>query len=77
MSEYEIDKRGFYRPRPDTTGMMFPVQCRCGHVYDMGAVTVTGRFTDCSVWRCPGCGVDTDDRIEGWGPRRKYVELGR
>lgn len=57
--------------------MSSPVQCtRCSHVYDLGKVTVTARFQDCSVWRCPGCRITVDDRPVGWGDHH-YRELPR
>lgn len=47
----------------DTTGMMFPVRCRhCNHVYDVGAVRVKQRYSDCDVWDCPGCHAEVDNR---------------
>lgn len=51
------------------------VRCRCGSIYDMWNVEVTGRYTDCSVWVTPCCGMTTDDRPAGWGPPRSYTEL--
>ena len=39
----------------------------CGLVHDIGPVTVVARYTDCSVWLCPGCGTQIDDRPAGWG----------
>jgi hypothetical protein len=48
--------------------MHYPMQCKwCGHVHDTGKVTVIARYTDCSVWKCPRCGVTLDDRPAGWG----------
>jgi hypothetical protein len=62
---------------PDVTGMTSPVRCtRCDHVYDLGKVTVIGRYADCSVWKCPGCKITVDDRPVGWGDHH-YVELNR
>jgi hypothetical protein len=34
----------------------------CGHAFDKGYVAVVGRYADCSVFNCPGCGVLIDDR---------------
>ena len=61
----------------DVTGMTSPVHCtHCGGVYDLAAVTVTGRYTDCSVWRSPCCNLTVDDRGEtGWKSRGDYVRL--
>ncbi len=39
----------------------------CSCVHDTTKVTVVSRYTDCSVWRCPGCSVLLDDRPERWG----------
>lgn len=45
------------------TTMSYPVRCLgCGHVHDAGYVTVTARYADCSMWKCPGCGRTVDDR---------------
>lgn len=54
--------------------MSYPVRCtRCERVYDLGKVTVVARYTDCSAWKCPGCGITVDDRPI-WGDHH-YVEL--
>jgi hypothetical protein len=48
--------------------MFAPVECRwCHRIHDSGRVEVIARYTDCSVWRCPHCGNQVDDRPEGWG----------
>jgi hypothetical protein len=61
--------------RRDVSGMRFPVRCtKCSRVYDLAKVTVVARYTDCSVWKCPGCGCTVDDRPPGWGDHH-YVEL--
>lgn len=70
-----------HRARPgrpcDVAGMTSPVQCtRCGHAYDLGAVTEYGRYADCTTWRCPCCRAPNDDRPPGWG-QRNYAELDR
>ena len=61
----------------DTAGMRAPVRCsHCCGVYDLAAVTVTGRYTDCSMWRSPCCDLLVDDRGEtGWKSRGDYVRL--
>lgn len=48
----------------DINEMMSPVRClRChSGVYDLAAVTVTARYTDCSMWRTPCCDALVDDR---------------
>ena len=75
LSEY-IDGR-VYEPTPDTSGMTSPVRCTyCRGVYDLGTVTVTARYTDCSMWRSPCCGQLVDDRGEtGWKSRSDYVRI--
>lgn len=75
MIEWTMDGRLI--ETPDVTGMTSPVRCsHCGGVYDLGTVTVTGRYTDCSVWRSPCCGLTVDDRGEtGWKSRADYVRL--
>lgn len=51
------------RRLPDTTGMNYPVACgSCGHVHDSGKVTITARYADCDMWKCPACGVTQDNR---------------
>lgn len=64
-----MDGRGRVVLGADTTGMVTPVRCRhCGGVYDVGTVTVTDRYTDCSVWTAPCCNRVVDDRRGGaWG----------
>lgn len=48
--------------------MSWPMRClRCSHVHDAGKVTVLGRYSDCSTWRCPGCNALIDDRPAAWG----------
>ena len=54
--------------RYDVTGMFYPGRCtRCYHVYDGSKVTVVHRYSDCSMWHCPGCNQLVDDRPIGWG----------
>lgn len=75
--EYDTGLHGHRRQRADVSGMSFPARCtRCARVYDMGKVTVVARYTDCSVWKCPGCGITVDDRPVGWGDHH-YVELDK
>lgn len=55
-----------------------PVRCaHCSGIYDAGKVTVTARYTDCSMWNAPCCGRQVDDRGAGWKVRTDYVELDR
>lgn len=56
----------------------YPVRCRhCGHVHDAAKVQVVQRYSDCSVWHCPGCHVLIDDRPErlGGSPRVRAETL--
>lgn len=83
MTHYTFDVYG--RVRSITTAeeleaireMSFPVRCRCGKVYDIGAVTVTARYADCSVWKTPCCRRVTDDRPAGWSSGPSYQELDK
>jgi hypothetical protein len=54
-----------------------PVRClHCRTVYDMAAVQIVQRYSDCSVWRCPGCRLQVDDRcLTGWGGRRDIERI--
>lgn len=63
----------------DTEGMTQPARCGwCGGVYDLGKVTVTARYADCSVWKAPCCGMTVDDRGEtGWKSRGDYQRIKR
>jgi rubredoxin len=65
-------------PWESTDGMSYPMRCRhCSHVHDGAKVTVVGRYTDCSTWRCPGCNVLIDDRPRAWGGSAIPVGRGR
>lgn len=70
MAEWKI-------PQPPVAEMRIPVRCmHCGAVYDITRVQVTGRFTDCSVWTAPCCGLrGVDDRP--WVRDRHYQEISR
>jgi hypothetical protein len=59
--------------------MQQPVRCTwCGDVYDLGTVTVTARYTDCSGWKAPCCGIIVDDRGEtGWKARADYTRIDK
>jgi hypothetical protein len=72
------DGRSFALPA-ETEGMYSPVRCAyCRHVYDLGMVEVTARYSDCSMWKCPGCGAVVDDRGEtGWKSKQDYYKLDR
>lgn len=69
------DDRGILRfTAAHTEAMRWPIQCRCGKVYDIGRVEVTARYADCDMWNCPGCGAQSDNRP--WVDQ-PYVKLGR
>ncbi|GGM52556.1 hypothetical protein ACFFX1_55520 [Dactylosporangium sucinum] len=58
--------------------MTSPVRCTCGRIYDLGKVTVTARYADCSIWKAPCCGRQADDRGEtGWKTTQDYYRLDR
>ena len=64
---------------PDMGDMLSPARCRhCGKVYDLAGVTIVARYGDCSVWCCPGCNLQVDDRGESgssmWG-RKQYDRI--
>lgn len=46
----------------EARGMIDPVRCRCGKIYDTASVQITRRYADCSVWSAPCCGVQADSR---------------
>lgn len=77
MTKWTMDVDGRLIETPDTSGMSSPVRCtHCHNVYDLAAVTVTGRYTDCSMWWSPCCDLLVDDRYEtGWKSRADYVRL--
>lgn len=63
-----IDQYGMRREIADTSDMSYPVECRfCHEIHDAAKVTVLQRYSDCSVWKCPNCGVKIDDRHEAAG----------
>jgi hypothetical protein len=58
--------------------MFKPVRCTCGQIYDVGAVEVTARYTDCSMWTTPCCKRTADDRGEtGWKPIQDYTVIDK
>lgn len=69
-------------PMPHGIGeMLSPARCRhCAKVYDLAKVVIVGRYLDCSVWHCPGCDLQVDDRGEhgdsAWG-RSHYDRIER
>lgn len=80
MNEWTIGRDGrfvFPEDHADISGMRIPVRCaHCQGVYDLATVTVTGRYTDCSMWRSPCCDLLVDDRGEtGWKSRADYARL--
>ena len=57
------DMYGMPRVETDTAGMLDPRRCGlCGHVHDTAHAKVVARYLDCSVWLCPKCGGQQDDR---------------
>ncbi len=60
-------------------GMTSPVRCaHCSRIYDLGTVTATARYTDCSMWKSPCCKRLVDDRGEtGWKSTKDYHPLYR
>ena len=73
-----LEQFGRDRRLPDVSGMTSPVRCTsCDHVYDLGAITDYGRYTDCTVWKCPGCKITVSDRPHAWGHDHHFEELDR
>lgn len=64
-------------PQAEVAGMMSPVRCAyCSRIYDLASVTVTARYTDCSMWKSPCCGITVDDRGEtGWKSHKDYYPI--
>lgn len=79
MQNYEYRMMMRYRDELLARDMRSPVRCgHCGHVYDLGKVTVTACYTDCSVWRTPCCDTTVDDPCEYgvlWGGRADYERI--
>jgi hypothetical protein len=76
---FRVDRFGYMMEDLDdlTEDMSQPVRCnRCHGVYDLGTVTVTARYTACSVWKAPCCGAVVDDRGEtGWKSLSDYTRI--
>lgn len=48
--------------------MSHPMRCKwCHKIHDAGNVEVVQRYMDCTVWKCPNCGRNIDDRHPDWG----------
>lgn len=61
-----IDELG----REALADMTSPVRCtHCWRIYDLGTVTITGRYLDCTMWTSPCCRRKVDDRGAGWKSR--------
>jgi hypothetical protein len=62
---------------PAVAEMHQPARCNhCCGIYDLGTVTVTARYADCSMWTTPCCGRTVDDRGEtGWKSIKDYERL--
>lgn len=51
-----------------TSSFSYPMRCKwCHAVHDAAKVEVLQRYADCSVWKCPSCGIVGDDRPIAWG----------
>lgn len=62
----------------DLLEMKAPVQCKwCNVIHDSATVEVVQRYADCSVWKCPDCGVQIDDRPEALGGTALPLEPNR
>jgi hypothetical protein len=75
----DIDGTVVHREEPDVSDMSTPALCsHCGSIYDVGHVTVTARYSDCSLWNAPCCGRQADSR-HAWnnqpGARMGYVDI--
>lgn len=71
----EGDPMGIFRPRPDVSGMTYPVRhTTCGKVHDAAKAEVLERYSDCTRWRCPLCKGICDDRAIGWGGNIEKLE---
>ena len=65
-----FDEHGWMMEQAAIAKMSYPVRCtHCRKIYDAGKVTVTARYTDCSMWKSPCCGLTVDDRGKGWKSR--------
>ncbi len=73
MTTYDVNRFGHIAPVADVTGMMSPVRCRCGRVYDLTKVKVTGRYADCTVFETPCCKRQADDRT--WKSMPDFTRL--
>jgi len=63
-----IDQYGVPREVADVFEMSYPVECKwCNEIHDAAKVTITQRYLDCSMWKCPNCKVTIDDRPEPLG----------
>ncbi len=52
-----------------------PVRCTCGRIYDLQAVTVTGRYADCTAFTTPCCQRTADDRT--WKGMPDFVRIDK
>lgn len=78
--QHTMDDMGNWLPDLSelTEGMTFPVRCtRCRSIYDSATVTVTARYSDCSVWVSPCCNQTVDDRPAGWVARPDIEKLNK
>lgn len=77
MRIVSVDKYGLIIEYPsDVLEMTSPYRClRCDKVHDVANVEVVGRYSDCTMWKCPNCGKTIDDRPIGWGGSAVKVRI--
>lgn len=77
LNGYNLPMPGYgmaYPASADVESMLWPMRClRCRKIHDAGKVTPTGRYSDCTVWRCPNCSAEIDDRAGGYGGAERVV----
>lgn len=56
-------------------GMISPVICSCGKVYDLTTVKVVHRYADCTQFRTPCCKKLADDREYKSMPDFERIDL--
>ena len=90
---WESSRQEWMHTQAAIADMRSPVRCcHCHRIYDLGRVEIVGHYTDCSMWRCPGCHILCDDRQDYFrigsgvrhyerlekeeGPWQQLVEMG-
>ena len=67
-----------YIPAKGLDEMISPVSCaHCGKAYDLTAVEVNHRFTDCTQFKTPCCGKLSDDREWKGYPDYMRIDLSQ